>query len=67
MKADRQMRKWWLVAAMLLMALPALANDPRYPEWWYERGVISNNVHTTNNYALATQGQVKWLAKQARL
>lgn len=36
------------------------------PTWWYTRNV-TDNAASTNDYAAANQGQVKWIATQAYL
>jgi len=36
------------------------------PSWWYTRGVIDTNL-PPNDYAPITQGQLKWLARNAYL
>jgi hypothetical protein len=38
-----------------------------YPQWWLTRGVVTTGQNTvTNDFAPATQGQLKWIATQAR-
>ena len=34
------------------------------PAWWYQRGAVDANL-PTNDYALITQGQLKWMAASA--
>lgn len=36
-----------------------------YPAWWAERGVINTASPVTNDFAVATQGQVKWIVRRA--
>jgi hypothetical protein len=42
----------------------AFGNSP-YPSWWTNRNVIATNASSTNDYAAAAAGQVKWIATNA--
>lgn len=50
----------------LLAPLCDAANYSRadYPQWWVERGVITNSA-VTNDFALLNAGQLRWLVKSA--
>jgi len=50
----------WIV---LMQAGYASTND--YPQWWLDQGVISSDTNATpNDFAVANQGQLKWIATQ---
>lgn len=53
----------WIAALGLLAAglAPAQSN---YPPWWATRQVVNTNA-SPQDFAPATQGQAKWIAKQA--
>ena len=57
----REVTAAWLVAGLLLQSATAVA-----PDWWSTRGVLAPGV-AADDYAVANQGQLKNLAKQAAL
>ncbi len=53
------------LAVIALVASSTLSFANNYPQWWLDRGVISSNTNATpNDFALANQGQLKWMATQ---
>ncbi len=54
-----------LTAAVLIGCCGTLRADSRYPEWWISNQVIRADAATTNDYAAANQGQVKWITGRA--
>ena len=56
----------FLLPAVCLLVLP-FAGFADNPQWWVDRGVVSTNSATTNDYAVANQGQLKWFATNAYL
>jgi hypothetical protein len=48
---------------VLIQSGRAATND--YPQWWLDREVISSATNATpNDFSLANQGQLKWIAMQ---
>jgi len=47
----------------LLFVTQAYGNGPT---WWTTRGVINTNANSTNDFAAANAGQLKWLALNAK-
>lgn len=53
----------FLICGLIVQAGAASTNN--YPQWWQERGVVSSDTNATpNDFALANQGQLKWIATQ---
>jgi len=41
------------------------ASTSEYPQWWLDRGVINSSTNAVaNDFATASQGQLKWMATQ---
>ena len=53
-----------LAFSLQLLAFP-LASSADQPAWWATRGVLVTNAPSTNNYAGANLGQLKWFATNA--
>lgn len=53
-----------LVLVLLLAALSAFSAN--YPSWWITRGMVTPNAAITNDFAAVNQGQLKWVATQAK-
>lgn len=53
-----------LLTSYLLLPTCSAAAD--YPSWWTNRNVVITTGAATNDYAALTQGQLKWMASQAR-
>ena len=52
-----------LISSLLVMPAVLFAGD--FPRWWIDRGVIHDNTNAIpNDFALANQGQLKWIAIQ---
>ena len=49
--------------ALVWLAGPSVADD--YPSWWTSRSVINTNAASTNDFAAANAGQLKWFATNA--
>ena len=56
-----------LTAVCVGLSVAAHAQETQHPEWWSSGQVIATNAVTTNDYAAANQGQLKWIAWQAYL
>jgi len=52
-------------SAACLWLATAASTAADYPSWWVSRGVVNTNVSVTNDYAVATLGQLKWFATNA--
>lgn len=60
-----QCGSWWIYTLLFaLCAMPSFASTNNYPSWWMTRNVITN-VASTNDYAAANMGQLKWFATNA--
>jgi len=57
-----------IVLFLLVGSLVCGGNDAfadGYPQWWIEREVVKDGANTKrNDYAIANQGQLKWIATQ---
>ncbi|OVE76011.1 hypothetical protein BVX97_02565 [bacterium E08(2017)] len=54
-----------IIICLLIVAGLAFAVRADYPQWWQARGVI-DQAATTNDYAPAVMGQLKWMASNAQ-
>ena len=53
------------MATCLLLFLATLTAHAAPPTWWTTRGVLATNAPSTNDYAAANLGQLKWYATNA--
>ncbi|MFZ4394269.1 MAG: phospholipase effector Tle1 domain-containing protein [Kiritimatiellia bacterium] len=51
--------------ALLALALITTRSLAAPPAWWTTRGVLATNAASTNDYAVANLGQLKWFATNA--
>lgn len=67
--AARDRRSGWnrvAVICLLSSVVSAAVLAASHPGWWTARGVLNTNANVaTNDFAPATQGQLKWLATKA--
>lgn len=59
------MRRSLKIRITVLLSLSAGVLFAAMPQWWIDRGVVDTNA-TVNDYAPVNQGQVKFMAEQAR-